>query len=134
MEKYHIPVQSKYCLTKNIDIYSYDRELSTFLNSLTEWPTAFVCVSDYVAHFVQSYIDNNSQRLPHPVVLTGFDNSGEYTNVSGHIITANVPTSLLGKRLAMQLLFRTEHPDAPYELTFLSPSIIIPNNRINKRN
>ncbi len=134
MEKYHIPIQSKYCLTRNIDIYSYDRELSAFLNSLTDWPTAFVCVSDYVAHFVQSYIDDNSQRLPHPVVLTGFDNSGEYTNVSGHIITANVPTSLLGKRLAMQLLFRTEHPDAPYELTFLSPSIIIPNNRINKRN
>ena len=38
----------------------------------------------------------------------------------------NVPTELIGKRLALQLLFRSEHPEAPYELTFVKPSIIIP--------
>ena len=69
------------------------------------------------------------QDIHHPVVLTGFDNTGEYTNVAGRIPTANVPTGLLGKRLALQLLFRTEHRDAPYELTFLRPTIIIPHCR-----
>lgn len=59
-----------------------------------------------------------------PVTLTGFDNTDEYRNVSGRIITANVPTGLLGKRLALQLVFRTNHPDAPHELTFIKPAIV----------
>lgn len=124
MQAHRLEIRPEQCLTGSIGIFSYGKELYAFLNSLAEWPTAFVCVSDFVAHFVKQYMDENPQRLPHPVVLTGFDNSEEYTNVAGHITTANVPTSLLGKRLALQLLFRTEHPDAPYELTFVRPSII----------
>ena len=126
MNKHELVVRSEYCLTGRIDIFSYDKKLHTFLDELKTWPSAFVCASDYVANFVQAYLDNNSYRLPHPVVLTGFDNTGEYTNVAGRIITANVPTALLGKRLALQLLFRSEHPEAPQELTFVKPSIIIP--------
>lgn len=126
MSKHELIVRSEYCLTGRIDIFSYDKKLYTFLDELKSWPTAFVCASDYVANFVQAYLDNNSHHLPHPVVLTGFDNMGEYTNVAGRIITANVPTELLGKRLALQLLFRSEHPEAPYELIFVKPSIIIP--------
>lgn len=124
MDKCGLPIRPEYCFTKSIDIFSYEKETNAFLSALTEWPTAFVCVSDYVAHFMQQYIDENQQKLPHPVTLTGFDNSDEYSNVTGRIITANVPTGLLGKRLALQLLFRTNHPDAPAELTFIKPTII----------
>lgn len=126
MEKQGLAVRPEYCLTGRIDIFSYEKELYAFLDQLRRWPTAFVCASDFVANFVQSYIDNNAQRVPHPVVLTGFDNTGEYTNVAGRITTANVPTGLLGKRLALQTLFRSEHPESPHELTFIKPSIIIP--------
>jgi len=124
MQAHRLEIPNAYCLTGSIGIFSYGKELYSFLNSLTDWPTAFVCVSDFVAHFVKQYMDENPHRLPHPVTLTGFDNSEEYTNVAGHITTANVPTSLLGKRLALQLVFRTQHPDAPYELTFVRPTII----------
>lgn len=124
MQAHRLDIREEYCLTGSIGIFSYGKELSDFLNGLSEWPTAFVCVSDFVAHFVKQYLDENPQRVPHPVILTGFDNSEEYTNVAGRIITANVPTSLLGKRLAMQLLFRTQHPEAPFELTFVRPTII----------
>jgi len=124
MQKHGLPIRSEYCLTKSIGVFSYDRELRTFLDSLTIWPTAFVCVNDYVAHFVQIYIDEKSKQLPHPIVLTGFDNTGEFTNIAGRIITANVSTELLGKLLALQLLFRTQHSDAPYELTFIASSVV----------
>ncbi|MDE7030036.1 MAG: LacI family DNA-binding transcriptional regulator [Lachnospiraceae bacterium] len=124
MRRHGLTIRPEYCLTKAIDVFSYDRELRAYLSSLDSWPTAFVCVSDYVAHFVQTYIDEKSKQLPPPVVLTGFDNAGEYTSVAGRIITANVSTELLGRRLALQLLFRTQYPDAPYELTFIMPSII----------
>lgn len=113
MNRHELIVRSEYCLTGRIDIFSYDKKLYTFLDELKNWPSAFVCASDYVANFVQAYMDNNPHRLPHPVTLTGFDNTGEYINVAGRIITANVPTGLLGKRLALQLLFRSEHPEAP---------------------
>lgn len=132
MEKQGLAVRPEYCLTGRIDIFSYEKELYTFLNQLQRWPTAFVCASDFVANFVQSYIDSNPQRVPHPVALTGFDNTGEYTDVAGRIITANVPTGLLGKRLALQMLFRSEHPESPHELTFIKPSIIIPHYSAQK--
>lgn len=124
MDRYKLPILPEYCLTENIEIFSYEKKIYAFLDDLTDWPTAFVCTSDYVAHFAQQYLDEHSQKLPHPVTLTGFDNTDEYTNVTDRITTANVPTGLLGKRLAMQLLFRTNHPDAPDELTFIKPSII----------
>ena len=120
MQAHRMEILSKYCLTGSIGIFSYGKEVYDFLNG----PTAFVCVSDFMAHFVKQYIDENPQHVPHPVVLTGFDNSEEYTNVAGNITTANVRTALLGKRLALQLLFRTQHPDAPFELTFVRPTII----------
>lgn len=123
MEKYALPVRPEHCMTGTIGIFSYSKELAGFWDGMGDWPTAFVCVSDYVAHFARQYMDEHPGRPPHPVVLTGFDNSGEYPNVAGRILTADVPTSLLGKRLALQLLFRTEHPDAPYELTYINPSI-----------
>lgn len=126
MDRYGLAIRPAYCLTKSIDIFSYTREINMFLDALTDWPTAFVCASDYVAGFVQQYMDEHPQKLPHPVTLTGFDDTDEYPNVRGRIITANVPTGLLGKRMALQLLFRTNHPDAPQELTFIKPYIIEP--------
>lgn len=124
MDRFGLTIRPEYCLTKSIDVFSYEKEINAFLDSLTDWPTSFVCASDYVAHFVQQYLDDHPEKLPHSVTLTGFDNTDEYLNVSGRIITANVPTGLLGKRLALQLLFRTSHPDAPHELTFIKPDII----------
>lgn len=124
MDRYKLAIRPEYCLIKSIDIFSYAKEINLFLDSLSDWPTAFVCASDYVASFVQKYMDENPQKLPHPVTLTGFDDTDEYTNVRGRIITANVSTGLLGKRMALQLLFRTNHPDAPQELTFIKPYIV----------
>lgn len=124
MDRYLIPIRPEHCLTGSLNIFSYDREIHAFLDTLTSWPTAFVCVSDYVAHFVRQYLDETPRKLPHPIVLTGFDNTDEYANVSGQITTANVPTGLLGKRMALQLLFRTTHPEAPDELTYIKPSIV----------
>ena len=118
MDRYKLPIRPEYCCIDSMGVFSYEKEIYAYLDGLSQ------CVSDYVAHFVQQYLSDHQQKLPHPVVLTGFDSTDEYTNVSGRITTANVPTGLLGKRMALQLLFRTNHPDAPDELTFIKPSII----------
>lgn len=124
MDRYGLAIRPEYCLTKSIDVFSYAEDINRFLNSLSDWPTAFVCASDYVADFVQRYMDDNPEKVPHLVTLTGFDGTDEYQHVRRRIITAYVPTGLLGKRMAMQLLFRTNHADAPHELTFIKPYII----------
>lgn len=125
MKAHGLSINKKFCLTHRIDIFSYYKELSDFLDALPQLPEAFICVSDYMAHFLQQYIAEHPTRIPgNGIIVTGYDGSREYPNVDGLITTANVRTNLLGKRLAMQIIYRMEHPDAPYELTFINPEII----------
>lgn len=124
MEEHDLPLREEYCLTHSIGIYSYYQELSDFLDSLQTLPKAFICASDYIAHYLQAYFAEHSERIPDGITVTGFDGSNEYTNIEGLITTANVKTSLLGKRLSMQIIYRMEHSDAPYELTYINPEIL----------
>lgn len=124
MRDHGLPVREEICMTRKIGIFSYDKEISGFLDSLEEFPEAFVCASDYVAHFLEHYLSEHQNRIHGGIMVTGYDGSNEYTNVDGRITTAEVKTGLLGKRLAMQIIYRMEHEDAPYETTFIEPSII----------
>ena len=56
-------------------------------------------------------------------MVTGYDGRDEYA-VGKLITTAEVQTGVLGKRLAMQIVYRMEHGDAPYELTYVNPPVI----------
>ena len=124
MKDHNLDIDDNICLTHNIGIFSYYQELSSFLDSLAVLPDAFVCASDYIAHFLQIYFSEHTSRIPNGILVTGYDGSREYSNIDGQITTANVKTSLLGKRLSVQMVYRMEHPDAPYELTFINPEII----------
>lgn len=124
MQEHQLAIDKNVCLTHSIGIFSYYRELSDFLDSLKELPDAFICASDYIAHFLQRYFSEHSDRIPDGILVTGYDGSREYSNVDGLITTADVKTSLVGKRLAVQIIYRMEHPDAPYELTYINPQII----------
>lgn len=119
-----LTIDETVCLTHSIGIFSYYRELSDFLDSLVQLPEAFICASDYIAHFLQLYFSEHQERIPNGILVTGYDGSKEYTNIEGIITTANVKTSLLGKRLSMQIIYRMEHENAPYELTYINPPII----------
>lgn len=124
MRDHNVPVNEAFCLTHSIGIFSYDKEISRFLDALDKLPEAFVCASDYIAHYLQSYLTEHGERVPRGIIVTGFDGSSEYTNVDGLLTTASVKTGLLGRRLAMQIIYRMEYEDAPYELTYINPSII----------
>lgn len=124
MEDHRLPVREELCLTHKIGIFSYDKEIRRFLDGLDTLPEAFVCASDYIAHYLQFYLSEHGDRIPEGIVVTGYDGSSEYTNVDGLLTTASVKTGLLGKRLAMQIIYRMEHEDAPYELTYIKPSIL----------
>lgn len=124
MKDHGIAVKEEICMTSKIGIFSYDKEIYRFLDSLEKLPEAFVCASDYIAHFLQLYLSEHLERIPKGIIVTGYDGSSEYANVEGLITTVDVKTGLLGKRLAMQIIYRMDHEDAPYELAFIKPSII----------
>ncbi len=124
MLDHHLKIDESICLTHSIGIFSYYRELSDFMDSIPALPEGFICASDYLAHFLQRYLSEHLDRNTNGILVTGYDGSREYSNIEGKIMTADVKTSLLGKRLSMQILYRMEHPDAPYELTYINPQII----------
>ena len=120
---HNIPLEPSICFTDSIGISSYQSRIFEFLDSINEMPDAFICVSDYVAQYVAMYISENPERFTRPILLTGFDGSKEYVNVADKITTANVNTRQLGRRLALQILYRMEHPGAPFETVYIHPEI-----------
>lgn len=128
MKDHHLEIDETFCLTHKIGIFSYYQELSSFLDSLPVLPQAFICVSDYIVHFLQRYFSEHPNRIPNGILVTGYDGSREYSNVDGLITTAHVRTGLLGKRLSLQIIYRMKHTDAPYELIYINPEIIYRNS------
>ena len=124
MKDHHLEIDEKFCLTHRIGIFSYYQELSSFLDSLPILPQAFICVRDFIAHFLQRYFTEHADRIPNGILVTGYDGSKEYSNINGMITTAHVKTGLLGRRLSMQIIYRIQNTDAPYELTYINPEII----------
>lgn len=120
---HNISLESAICFTDTINISSYQNRIFSFLDSVKNMPDAFVCVSDYVAQFVAMYISKFPERFPKPIVLTGFDGNKEYVSVADKITTANVSTRQLGRKLALQILYRMDYPNALRETIYVHPEI-----------
>jgi LacI family transcriptional regulator len=112
------------CMTNALGLHTHYEELSRFLDGLSEMPEAFVCVSDYIAHFITQYCEDHKIPEEQRPILTGFDNSSEYGNVAGRITTVDVDTIAVGTRLASKILFASEHQKAAHEVSYLSTKIV----------
>lgn len=119
-----ITPDAKYNLTEAIRLRTHYEDISGFLDALEVFPDGFVCASDFIAHFVQRYLEESGRAIPAQFVLTGFDNNGEYLNVARQITTVDVQTSSLGKRLANMMMFRAENPSASYEVSYIMSEIL----------
>jgi LacI family transcriptional regulator len=120
----HITVDPALCMTGPIGLRSHYEEISHFLSGLTALPDAFVCPSDFIAHFISRNFTVTGRRITEGFVLTGFDNNPEYANIAGQITTVNVETAMLGKSLARKLMFHADYPDAPYEVAYVATNIL----------
>jgi len=123
LERNNIKHDPSFCFINSIGIYNYQNIIFDYMSSLTEFPDAIMCVSDYTAQFVCMYISEHPERFKKPVLISGFDGSKEYVNVADKIITASVKTRQLGKKLAFQIFYRMENPAAPYETIYIHPEI-----------
>jgi len=123
-ETYGLKPDPQLCLTGKFGLRTHYEEISRFLDGLAAMPDAFVCVSDYIAHFIQQYIDEHPTPRNKNVLLTGFDNNDEYLNVAGRITTVNVQTHRMGDRLARKIMFAIEHPDSSQEVSYITSEIL----------
>ena len=111
-------------LTEHLDLHSHYEQIRRFLDALPALPDGFVCASDFIASFVRRYFEETGRKVDARFLITGFDDSREYPNVSGQITTVNVATEELGKMLARKLMYRADYPDAPFEVSYVSTQIL----------
>lgn len=123
MSQYTLPVKKEYCLVHSIGIYTYAEEINDFLSNLKQMPQAFVCASDYVAHFIIKYLNANNFNVPEDIAVSGYDGTTEYIDQVDYLTTVQVQTRELGKRLVTQLLYRISNPDSPPEVTYIYSKI-----------
>lgn len=123
LKKYNIPHEADICFVNSIGIFNYQNVIFQFLDSIETMPDAFMCVSDYVAQFVSMYVTDHPEKFKKPIIITGFDGNKEYVNVADKITTANVGTKWLGKKLALQILYRMKYPSAPFETIYVHPEL-----------
>lgn len=112
------------CLTGSLGLRTHYEEISQFLENLPSLPDGFVCVSDYIAHFIQRYFEEHGSDPEGRIVLTGFDNNAEYLNVAKRITTVDVRPKTLGARLASKILFLLEHPGVAQEISYVRSDVL----------
>ena len=123
MNRYNLKINKDYSLVHSIGIYTYAEEINEFLSKLKQMPQAFVCASDYVAHFVIKYLSANNYRVPEDVAISGYDGTTEYIDQIDYLTTVQVQTRELGIRLVKQLLHKIANPDFPPEVTYIYSKI-----------
>lgn len=118
-----IPNPSLY-LTGSLGLRTHYEEISRFLDFLPTMPDGIVCASNYIAHFIQRYLEEKGIDPEGRIVLTGFDNNSEYLNVADRITTVDVKPKTIGSRLAAKILFAIEHPKAAPEVSYVSSEVL----------
>ena len=110
--------------TGPLGLRTHYEEISYFLEHMKTRPDGFVCVSDYIAHFIQRYFEEHGIDPEGRIALTGFDNNSEYLNIADRITTVDVRPKTLGARLAVKILFLMEHPGMSQEVSYVSSEIL----------
>lgn len=119
-----VTINTKYCFTECIDgHFYYPNELQRALEKLNDFPNAFVCANDVIAHTLVKFLDDRGIVVPTDILVSGYDNVQVSLFDDSEITTAAVDTITLGKRLAKQAFVRIQNPDKFHEIIYIKPSI-----------
>ncbi|HBI72240.1 MAG TPA: LacI family transcriptional regulator, partial [Lachnospiraceae bacterium] len=99
-------------------------EIESFLDRLPSMPDAFVCASDYVGCILMQLLTKRGIRIPEDVALSGFDANLE-NPLAENLTTVQVFNQEIGFRLALQILYRVQHPNVPFETTYIATKVIL---------
>ncbi len=123
MHQHGMLIDSKICYTGSMTLSTYVEIIERFMSGLSQMPDAFVCVNDHAANILVQYLESHGCSVPEDVAVTGYDDNNEF-NYTKNLTTVQVNNSLIGKRLAKQLLYRVDNSDDPYEVTYVRTKVI----------
>lgn len=123
LQKNLLPVHEIANLITPLGIETHKEQIYDFLEHLSVIPNAIICANDFIAYLVITYLQEKGISVPHQVMVTGFDDSREFGKVIP-LTTVHVQNHSVGIRLAEQLLYHFENPDADYEIIFIRSKII----------
>ena len=118
-----IELNPEYCYTGSMTLDTYSEIIENFITGLPFMLDAFVCVNDHAASMLLQYLQNNGYQVPQDVMVSGYDDNNEFSYTK-ELTTVHVDNQLLGNRLAKQLLYRMEHPEYPYEIICIRPTVV----------
>ena len=123
----HLSLIPELNLIGSIGADTYREEIDAFLDTLPSLPDAYVCASDHVACILIPLLQKRGYEIPNDIAISGFDGNLEYP-LAENLTTVQVFNDDLGIRLATQILFRIKHPNARYEVTYVSSEVIFRNS------
>ena len=124
MAEAKLKIDDTFCFTESIPISEYESTIFKYLDSLKKLPDAFVCASDFVAHFLYQYFDKHGIKVPDDIMICGFDRTTEYSNVADKLTSVHVDTSFIGKRMTRELLQRIDNPTDPFETLYIKTTTV----------
>lgn len=122
MKLSNLPVLPEYVITSSPYM---DKSISfqAALDSYPDIPEAIVCANDDSAFRISSLLMERGLKIPDDVAITGFDND-EFDAFSPFFTTVDCNAFILGHRMVQQLIWRMNHPDAPFETITISSTPI----------
>ncbi len=123
-----LSVKNQYCILDNFSIYS-DFEKNDLLReriqSMPEYPEAFICTSDAYATILSYTLQDIGYRVPEDIAIVGFDNTSESVRQSPSLTTIDARPEYMGRMAANKVLERINNPSKPYEFTLYETTLIV---------
>ena len=122
MKSAELPILPEYVVTSSPYM---DKTVSfrAALDSYPDIPEAIVCANDDSAFRISNLLMERGLKIPDDVAITGFDND-EFDAFAPFFTTVDCNAFILGKRMVQQLIWRINHPDAPFETITISSTPI----------
>lgn len=112
IQKYHIELDQRMMFTKpQRGTYFHYSLVEEIVNSMTEYPEAFICENDDIAEYVATALMKKDVNLAMKMKIVGFDNTISKDFFKPDIITVDIRKEALGKRLVKSILDRVEDPN-----------------------
>jgi LacI family transcriptional regulator len=94
------------------------------LETLGQWPSAFICANDFIAISVMKSLKNRGVKVPEQVAVCGFDDASESRVIEPHLSTVHIYSSHMGIVSAEMLLSRIKDPARPYQVTHVATDVL----------
>lgn len=120
MEEANVPILPEY-VVRSSPCQDKALALKSALEQYPDLPEAIVCANDDSAIRLANLLIEQGIRIPEDVAITGFDND-EYDSFAPFFTTVESDAFQIGRRTIQQVVWRMQHPDAPFETITIASS------------